>query len=284
MAWLQGLSNAPEHVQKIVNLWIKLNPGWELQCLEQHEVDSIILDLGINPTGLTPQVKTDLARTQLLVKYGGVWADASLLPIAGLDEWLHTKMASGFFAYTSTGDPNLVLQNWFLAANKGNELVSLWLENYVDYFDEPRIYPTLKRAIWHRKLLSYADYLRHKKSMDFMYFVDHARGRDCVFYPYAVHNYCLKQVLDRSANAHEIWDMTPRMYSALPHMIGGLAKDRDTPTFAFIESAIEALPYSFVHKLNIRDTRFSDVIDAAEFPIAPRVGMGADRGRSDSAK
>ena len=45
----------------------------------------------------------DLLRTELLSRYGGVWADTSLVPIQPLDNWLHTVVApAGFWGFAES--------------------------------------------------------------------------------------------------------------------------------------------------------------------------------------
>jgi hypothetical protein len=263
-AWLQGRNNAPEHVQKIFSLWEKLNPNYTLNVIEADEADEIINNLGIKQAKISPQVKTNLVRTYLLKVHGGVWVDSTLLPTKPLESWLFPDLFNeGFFAFRSSGAPELVLQNWFLCSEMNNPIIDGWLTTYVDYFQSPRYYPTWKRAIYHRKII---DFIKHKMALirsDYLYFVEPDRGRKCSFYPYAAHNYNLKYLLNNRSDLAEIWQKVPTRYSTLPSMIGQWSKDTETPTDNFIELALEALPLSPVHKLNHQDKRFNRLIDKA---------------------
>ncbi|MBE9188619.1 hypothetical protein IQ270_29310 [Microcoleus sp. LEGE 07076] len=62
-AWLQGRKNAPKHVQSIFDLWESLNPSSTFTVLENDEVDAILSEMGVITWRMTPQVKTDIART-----------------------------------------------------------------------------------------------------------------------------------------------------------------------------------------------------------------------------
>lgn len=261
-AWLQGRSNAPKQVQKIFSLWEELNPEHKLNIIELKEAEAIIDKLGIRQKIMTPQVKTNFVRTYLLAEHGGVWVDSTLLPTKPLNYWLKNELTNqGFFAFRSSGAPELVLQNWFLFSEKNNPIINAWLDYYIDYFTNPRYYPTWKRAIYHLKLLDYFKYKKAIKNKDYSFFVDPARGRNCAIYPYAVHNYNFKYLLDTNNEILAKWDKVPKLYNTLPSMIGYWAADPETPEKAFLELAIQALHISPVHKLNHRDSRFIKLID-----------------------
>eukprot|EP00933_Yihiella_yeosuensis_P009109 TRINITY_DN11490_c0_g4_i1.p1 TRINITY_DN11490_c0_g4~~TRINITY_DN11490_c0_g4_i1.p1 ORF type:complete len:549 (-),score=59.46 TRINITY_DN11490_c0_g4_i1:211-1857(-) len=76
----------------------KLNPGWEVHMLDQHSVwkylDASDLPKAFN--SLSIQHRSDAIRLALLVKYGGVWLDASTLllkpfrDIIGSDPYVRT--------------------------------------------------------------------------------------------------------------------------------------------------------------------------------------------------
>ena len=76
------------------------------------------------------QHEADLLRIMLLHKFGGVWADARILPVAPLDTWLnHDLAAAGFFAFSWEPGKHgrLTTANWFLAADRPHHpLVIKW--------------------------------------------------------------------------------------------------------------------------------------------------------------
>ncbi|WP_168926741.1 capsular polysaccharide synthesis protein [Nitrincola schmidtii] len=263
-AWLQGRNNAPHHVQTIFKLWEDLNPNHSFHVVENIEAEKIIESLGIQQKVMTPQVKTNIVRTYLLSTEGGVWVDSTLLPTKPLDSWLNDELKKqGFFAFNSSGAPELVLQNWFIYAEKDNPLISGWLKYYVDYFQSTRYYPSVKRALYHLKIIDYLKYKIALKNKDYTYFVDKERGRACSFYPYAVHNYNFYYMLKQEKDLYDIWHAVPKLYNLLPCFIGRSGSDKETPDNNFVELALEALKISPVHKLNHRDARFITLIDEA---------------------
>jgi capsular polysaccharide synthesis protein len=264
-AWLQGRSQAPEHVQRIFTLWEDLNPECTLHVLEDAEIRDILGPLDILAPRMTPQVITDLLRTHLLATRGGVWADSTLLPTRPLSDWLTDDLqAEGFFAFRSMGDPNLVVQNWFLFARSGNPLITAWRDMFFDYFSTPRIFPTWKRALWHGAPLEYQKFHKALKARDTLWFVTPGQGRDCRFYPYAVHNYNLAYLLSQRPDLQTLWDNVPKRWEALPRRIGDLAQDPETPQPHFQSAAEEFLQHAPVHKLSHMNPRFLGVVQAAE--------------------
>jgi Capsular polysaccharide synthesis protein len=276
-AWLQGRQNAPLFVRQNLDLWERLNPEHSLTVLEQKDTDAILADLGVLQPRITPQVTTDLARSYLLAKHGGAWVDSTLLPTVPISTWLTPDLrAEGFFAFRSLGDPNLVLQNWFLFAEAGNPVIVAWLEIFADYFRSLRRFPTLKRALWHGAIGDYMRYRKAERARDTLWHVDPARGRDCVFYPYAVHNYNFAYLLRTRPDLLAIWDRVPRRIAQLPEQIGQVRRDPETTEQDFLAALPELLSVSPVHKLNHHDRMFEKVVAhvaaGVDAPVAGKAG------------
>ena len=77
--------------------------------------------------------KSDLIRTQLLVKYGGVWADPTTYPLKGLDDWLPSYLESGLFMFQNPGRDR-VISNWFIAARPSNVLLEALFNGLCEYW------------------------------------------------------------------------------------------------------------------------------------------------------
>jgi hypothetical protein len=261
-AWLQGRSAAPEFVQKNLSLWEALHPNDTFHVVEQAECDRIIRDLGITNPRLTPQVQTDIVRTWLLATEGGVWVDSTLLPTQRLQDWLTDDlMAQGFFAFRSLGDPNLVLQNWFLASEAKNPLTTEWLACFAAYFRQPRMYPSWKRAIFHGKWRDYINFKSAIDRRDTLWFVQDPRGKECVFYPYAVHNYCFALLLKHHSSLTQVWDAVPYRSAHIPLLLSRLVSDPETNDKALQRALPELFALSPVHKLNHRNSKFVQLVD-----------------------
>ena len=273
-AWLQGRHQAPKHVQRILRLWEELNPERNLHVVDSAEADLILKRVGVNQPRITPQVKANIVRSVLLKEQGGAWVDATLLPTAPLASWLDELMEpSGFFAFRSPGDPNLVLQNWFLASEAGNPLMSKWCDYYVDYFSTIRYWDSWKRALCYGKVIDYIKYTHNVHKRNTLWFVDPKLGRDCVFYPYAAHNYNLAYLIKTDPEVSDVWNNVPTKWAALPLMAGSLAADSETPDEALASMHADLLNLSPVHKLNHRDKRFDVMVSK----VREQLGLPSDK-------
>ena len=260
-AWIR--QNAPPVVQKIFSLWESLNPNAHFHVVENTQAKSIINGLGIDYQNLTPQVKANIIRTFLLKEYGGLWVDATLLPTQPIDEWLCDLIPSGFFAFRSTGNPDLILQNWMLYSEPDHIIITSWLSEYCDYFRITRYSENSKKIF----LTKYAphhflfQYLWKRREPS--YFVDPRKGRFIRIYPYAMHNYTLAFLLKNRPGLAKYWSQVPTYFHIKPTLINYCSLDRETSDSAFAALASELLPISPVHKLNSHDTRFLPMIEKA---------------------
>lgn len=114
MLWFQGWDRAPyvcRNCKKSFELW---NPGWEVRALDEKILPDVLGDYckqftavckannPLAPLGMSwipPASAADVLRLFLLQRYGGVWADATILCRKPLDEWIDDAAASadGFF-------------------------------------------------------------------------------------------------------------------------------------------------------------------------------------------
>jgi hypothetical protein len=154
--WFQG-ENDPNipHVNKVcLNTWKLLNPQSEVIVLDESSLDNYIPEFKkiVSRSSLprTSAAKSDLLRLLLLQQYGGIWVDASLLPMASTNLFLPYIMnEQQFFAYRFkprispydlSGDRECV--SWFLAVGKPNHsIVNQWLERFLQFFMNADPYP-----------------------------------------------------------------------------------------------------------------------------------------------
>ncbi|WP_154664801.1 capsular polysaccharide synthesis protein [Allorhizobium undicola] len=159
MLWLQGWDKAPEIARLSRRSWEISNPGWRVEALTLETAGRFIpqeLLAEYTATSKPPEALANLIRTELLYRYGGVWADATTLCARPLDDWLPTAIATGFFAFHQPG-PDRMLSNWFLAASKGSRIIADWREEGRAYWEgrsERDIY------FWHHRCFAWA-YEKH---------------------------------------------------------------------------------------------------------------------------
>lgn len=137
MLWLQGWDEAPELVDACMRTWRRCNPDWELRLLAEDDLPPLIGDDAgmrtISGKQLPSEALSDVVRLALLLRYGGVWADATTFCLRPLDDWLAPLLVSGFFAFTNSS-PDRMIASWFLAAEPGNRLLGIWQAYVVAYW------------------------------------------------------------------------------------------------------------------------------------------------------
>lgn len=127
MYWHQGWADAPPLARLSLIEWSRLNPEWKVVALDKHSVKKSIdlpADLETHE-GMGMAARSDLVRVSALAQHGGVWADATTVPLVPLADWLTPCFLSGFFAFSNPG-PDRRVASWFLAAAVDNPLMKAW--------------------------------------------------------------------------------------------------------------------------------------------------------------
>jgi len=136
--WFQGFINAPDIIKKCVDSWRYYNPNWNIILLDDNNLkDYIDLNEYFNVNKKFNQMLkshlSDIIRTILLKKYGGVWADATLFCNQSLDNWLYKYTKNDFFAFDKPG-PDRLISNWFLYSKKNGYIINKWLDSTIQYY------------------------------------------------------------------------------------------------------------------------------------------------------
>ena len=136
--WLQGRDNAPELVQLCLDRWERLNPEYELRVMEQRDFDEVLRDFPVDPQSLTIQAASDALRARVLAQNGGIWADATLLPVLPLSEWLSDMLGEAdFFAFNPPGSDRPIA-SWFLVCRRQSYIMRRWLRSIEAYWYKER--------------------------------------------------------------------------------------------------------------------------------------------------
>lgn len=121
--WDKGFEQAPELVRICAKSWRVQNPDWEITLLDAAAAQTIV-DRTALPANIREAHYSDILRTRILAQHGGVWADATLLALRPLDDWLLQIMTqTGFFAF-SRETRDRIMASWFLAARKDDAVVA----------------------------------------------------------------------------------------------------------------------------------------------------------------
>lgn len=134
--WAQGEAAAPDIVRRCWDLWARMNPGWEVDIHDAADAQAACDALGI-AMPITRQAQSDIFRVWDLAGRGGVYADAGVVPMRPLDDWLPDLVTEGFFAFH---DPyrRRQAETWFLYAVPGNPLIAGWQAAIARYWQAKR--------------------------------------------------------------------------------------------------------------------------------------------------
>ena len=129
VVWTYWHSHPPEIVLRIVHSWRLYSPSWTVRLLNRHTVQCYLPDLEfLVPPIASIQLTTDIIRLELLLRYGGVWLDATVLLTESLDSIVGP---TGFRAisnpdYVTPGLEDDFIESWFLADDAGSYLIRAW--------------------------------------------------------------------------------------------------------------------------------------------------------------
>jgi len=137
--------------EKSFELW---NPGWEVRALDEQSLPDVLGEYckqfteickANNPLAslglswIPPAAAADVLRLFLLIRYGGVWADATVLCRRPLDEWIHAAAApaDGFFAFGPEKGEEIPIMSSFLASRPQHPLLEAWQEKLHRHWKMP---------------------------------------------------------------------------------------------------------------------------------------------------
>ena len=118
-----------------IDSWKKHNSDYDIIILTPHNYKGYInipSEIALRFKDNLP-LFLDLLRLWTLVEHGGIWCNSTNLLKTQLDTWLFPKYAefSGFYidAFTQIKEAP-VIENWFLAANKGSQFMKKWRDEF----------------------------------------------------------------------------------------------------------------------------------------------------------
>ena len=120
--------------------WEFYNPGWRVVLIDNLTIPSFVDIPYLWRADIFLPAKSDIVRLSLLAKYGGVWADASMLCLAPLDDWLpQAARPGGYFGYHQgpNDSQNPGPCSWYLVAEHGSLIAQMWKNRTDKFWTEP---------------------------------------------------------------------------------------------------------------------------------------------------
>lgn len=234
--WHQGLEQAPPVVKMCVHRMRSLHPEWDVRVLDAKSVSSFIDPIPIADAKwqrMRLAHRSDLIRTQLLIRYGGVWADPTVFFARPLDGWLEGYLGSGLFMFHRPG-PDRVVSAWLIAAEPQNvvlrqlysALCGYWSRNEFSNLDghEGAV------ARWVGRLM------RTNLELPRLWL-----RRPVIALlrtaPYMVYHYQFYDLVRSDAQCAQVWARTPRISADGPHRL--LRYGLGNPATALVKTWID---------------------------------------------
>lgn len=142
LLWLQGWENAKWLNKQVVESWEINNPEWKICLIDLNNLKDYVSDIDYiydATKQISPAAKSDIIRLSLLKKYGGIWADATMLCMQPLDHWLHEAVEpAGLWMYHGHGggmDKEVGPASWFIVSKKESYIINKWKEECDNYWN-----------------------------------------------------------------------------------------------------------------------------------------------------
>jgi len=215
--WHQGFSKAPAIVWRCKDSFLSCNPNWRCHFLDAESVWDWIDPIPISRAkwnGLGMAHQSDLIRTQLLIRYGGVWSDPTVLFRLPLSEWLPKLMGAGIFMFQRPG-PDRWTSNWFIASEKGHPLLIRQFVRLCRYWSDIGSTQPRKVMVWrHRAAARVLNRnLEWPRLWTKPWFYRLAGG-----YPYMIYHYMLYDLVRSDPELGDLLAVMPRFSADLPHL------------------------------------------------------------------
>jgi hypothetical protein len=218
MYWHQGFDQAPPIVGSCADQWKNLHPDWEIRLLDQNNVYEFADSLAIKQKTLEKMSlahRSDLIRTQLLIKYGGVWADPTTFPLQKLENWLPENMQAGFFFYYKPGRDRII-SNWFIAAEKDNTVLRTLYEELNMYWNNNNFKNFGRAYSSHEKLLNRA--INRNLVLPQLWFTFFFT-KVLRVYPYMVYHFMFYRLISKYKDIKQKFEQMPKLSAEPPHLL-----------------------------------------------------------------
>jgi len=216
--WHQGWEVIPPIVDVCLKSMSQHHRDWKIHLLDADTATDWLEPIPIPEKKwekLPLAHRSDVIRTQLLLRNGGVWADPTVWFTGSMDKWLSARMNAGLFLFRRPGRDRLI-SNWFIAAQPGNpllarlydELCRYWRENDFETigFTRRRGVNIVARILNRNLRLPQIWLSRPLRSL-----FRHA--------PYMVYHYLFAKVVRTDPRCAAIWAETPRESADAPHRL-----------------------------------------------------------------
>jgi hypothetical protein len=143
LLWLQGWEVANWLNKQVAESWRINNPGWKIHFVDFYNLKDYVSDIDYiydTSKNISPQALSDIIRLSLLKNHGGVWADATMLCMQPLDNWVSSAVEPvGFWMYHGHGggmSREVGPASWFIVSEKDGYMINKWKDECDLYWNK----------------------------------------------------------------------------------------------------------------------------------------------------
>jgi mannosyltransferase OCH1-like enzyme len=202
ICWLQGYEKAPPIVKACIQSTYKYANGYDVMLITEENIDDYVIFppyiIKKYKNGKIPVAQfSDMLRTLLLINYGGIWLDSTILLTKNIPKVI---LDADLFFFKSSVLENdfLPCSSWFISAKENNSVLKKALQIFFLYWKEHN--NCLHYFIYHliiRLLITYDE-----ESKLLWQRIPYKNNSD----PHVL-QFCLFDVMDTEMQKY-IWDMS----------------------------------------------------------------------------
>ena len=215
--WHQGIDEAPEIIHHCIRSFKAHHPDWQIHILNNNSVKDFIEPPEVKKEILDKMSlahRSDLLRTKLLIKYGGVWADPTCFFTKPLDKWLPEYLDSGLFFFHKPGRDRII-SNWFITCEPEHPfLIRLYEElcNYWNDYDFRNMGRTEKSKVehWLKRIIN--------RNLEWPRIWFHPIMTNLLrLYPYMVYHFKVYDLIQHDSELREYYEKMNKFSADIPH-------------------------------------------------------------------
>ncbi|AQY10114.1 polyprotein [Lagenaria siceraria endornavirus-Hubei] len=136
-------TSVPELIMRCINSWATFNDSYMIVVLTKQELSQLIpKEITDYVENTTPQFASDWVRTFVLSRFGGVWADASIICTGTIDRLVERTLQNTIgLLQISLGSKQVKIktsENWFIISSTYNPIITMWNNILTDLMKETK--------------------------------------------------------------------------------------------------------------------------------------------------
>jgi hypothetical protein len=113
--------------------------NWEIRMLNKRTIHRYIKEFPKEYHAITVKQQSDWLRLYLIMTYGGIWSDASIIynDASKVEELWKKSNEYDYIGFFNKSNPKYtVIETWFFGSEKNGQFVTLWYREYLKAMKE----------------------------------------------------------------------------------------------------------------------------------------------------